>query len=209
MVEFMLGLLLASAQPDVDLARRTLSQALGVREDLIQLRSSRRGRWFDSSLGCSSNADKTPGVFRGVEVLLKVDGRGGRDYAVHVAGQRAVVCATADEEQKPAIAPAAQKLNQLAREDLAARLQISDQEIETRSVQSTVWPDSSLGCPRPGLSYAQMMTPGYLIELQAKGKTWSYHSDLRRAIACDTVGAIRRLGPGIGPPAPGAGPVDK
>ena len=127
---------------------------------------------------------------------------GARENLIHLRASPARAVQGAPME------PAARKVVELAREDLAARLKVSDQAIETSLVQSTNWPDSSLGCPKPGLSYAQMITPGYLIELRADGKTWSYHSDLRRVIACDTAGPAGRFGPGPGPVQP-KGPVDK
>jgi hypothetical protein len=206
MLALVLGLLLASAPPEeLGLARRALAQELGVREDLIQLRSSRRGRWFDANLGCPGKPVAARRLTNGRELVLSVDGR---EYQVHVAGRRAVVCAAEHpaRAQGAAVEPAARKVVELAREDLAARLQIGVEAIETRAVHPMNWPDSSLGCPQPGFSYMQMITPGYRIELQADGRRFSYHSDQRRVIACEGVG---RLGPGLVQPAPGEGPVDR
>ena len=39
------------------------------------------------------------------------------------------------------------------------------------------WPDSGLGCPQPGQLYLQMITPGWLIEVQGGGKIFEYHTD--------------------------------
>jgi hypothetical protein len=52
-------------------------------------------------------------------------------------------------------------------------------ELNTIDVSSAVlvsWPDSSLGCPQPGMQYAQVATDGSLITLSAAGKTYRYHS---------------------------------
>jgi hypothetical protein len=46
------------------------------------------------------------------------------------------------------------------------------------------WPDLSLGCPVQGQEYPSQPTRGFLIELAADGKTYHYHSDMNRAIAC-------------------------
>jgi hypothetical protein len=39
------------------------------------------------------------------------------------------------------------------------------------------WPDSGLGCPQPGQLYLQVITPGWLIEVQGGGKIFEYHTD--------------------------------
>jgi hypothetical protein len=97
-----------------------------------------------------------------------------------------VVCAQQPSDAVTPIRPAAAALPTLsARKDLAARLKIDPESIETISTRSTTWPDASLGCPEPGMSYAQMETKGYLIDLKAQGKTFTYHSDMRRAVPCD------------------------
>lgn len=40
-----------------------------------------------------------------------------------------------------------------------------------------VWPDSSLGCPNRSSMYTQVLTPGYLIRLQALERIFEYHTD--------------------------------
>lgn len=64
-----------------------------------------------------------------------------------------------------------------ARKDLAQRLGIADDQIRVVSVQETDWPDASLGAPQQGQLYAQMMVFGYIITLEAGGRTYRYHSD--------------------------------
>ena len=73
----------------------------------------------------------------------------------------------------------------LARADLTRRLAIADAEITLVNVEAREWSDSSLGCPRPGMMYAQVITPGYLILLSAGGKQYEYHASTRNVILCD------------------------
>lgn len=40
-------------------------------------------------------------------------------------------------------------------------LRVSQEALEVISVQAVDWPDSSLGCPQPGRSYLQVITPGH------------------------------------------------
>ena len=61
--------------------------------------------------------------------------------------------------------------------DLMQRLGVLEEEIQFVSVEAVEWSDSSLGCPQEGMAYAQVMTPGYEIILQANGEEYRYHSD--------------------------------
>jgi hypothetical protein len=48
------------------------------------------------------------------------------------------------------------------------------------------WPDSSLGCPKEGEFYAQVITPGYLVVLSIDGEEIEYHTDsVDRAVPCE------------------------
>lgn len=73
---------------------------------------------------------------------------------------------------------------ELAKEDLARRLEVSVSEISVISVEAVDWPDTSLGCPEPGMAYAQVITPGYLIVLEAKGQAYEYHSGGEQLLLC-------------------------
>jgi hypothetical protein len=66
---------------------------------------------------------------------------------------------------------------QAAKNDLARRLNVRPESVELAgSVEEVTWPDSSLGCPEPGMNYAQVLTPGYRIKLQSGGKVYEYHT---------------------------------
>jgi hypothetical protein len=69
-----------------------------------------------------------------------------------------------------------QKLIEAAKEDLAQRLSVSVSQINLVDAQEVVWPDSSLGCPKEGMAYAQVLTPGYLILLQSGDHEFEYHA---------------------------------
>ena len=49
------------------------------------------------------------------------------------------------------------------------------------------WRDSSLGCPQPGVLYAQVITPGYRISLRVGAAQYEYHSDSGTRVALCTV----------------------
>jgi len=60
--------------------------------------------------------------------------------------------------------------------DLAARLQIPVEQISVLSQTDMTWPDKSLGCPRKGMSYAQVLTDGSQLVLAVAEARHYYHS---------------------------------
>jgi hypothetical protein len=79
----------------------------------------------------------------------------------------------------------ADRLYRMARTDLAKQLGIEERQVKRLSVEPRIWPDASLGCPKPDTMYAQVETPGFLIKLEALGKTYAYHSDHRHVVRCE------------------------
>jgi hypothetical protein len=69
------------------------------------------------------------------------------------------------------------KVVELAKADLAERFAVTTNQIQVVSVQSTEWTDTSLGCPQPGMVYAQVITPGFQILLEINRETYAYHTD--------------------------------
>ena len=74
--------------------------------------------------------------------------------------------------------PGLQVLIERAKADLAQRLSIPASQIKAIETKEGYWPDASLGCPQPGISYAQIPTPGYLIILEYAGNEFEYHADI-------------------------------
>jgi hypothetical protein len=69
--------------------------------------------------------------------------------------------------------------------DAASHLGVSTRDLQVVRVEARQWGDSSLGCPKPGLMYSQIVTPGYLIVISGAGKQLEYHSDTRgRVVLC-------------------------
>jgi hypothetical protein len=74
------------------------------------------------------------------------------------------------------IDPGLQPFIDIAVADLAKRLSIDATEVGVTSATLVEWPDSSLGCPQPGLQYTQVSTDGALIVLTANGAPYRYHA---------------------------------
>jgi len=83
-----------------------------------------------------------------------------------------------------------EKVVQLAKEDLANRTKVSIANIKVLKVTAVEWSDTSLGCPKYGMVYAQVITPGFKIILGVDGQEYVYHSSYTRVIYCESVGLI-------------------
>ncbi len=76
--------------------------------------------------------------------------------------------------------------DKLAMEALAHHLDVGVDRVQVRRATPVDWPDSSLGCPKDGESYAQVLTSGYLVTAQAEGQVYSVHVGDGRAVVCGT-----------------------
>lgn len=167
-------------------AKETLSRELDVEVEKISVQQVTPAEWPDTSLGCPRKGTRySPVVTSGYRVVLE---QSGKRHVVHVGDGHAVLCDTPPSGPRipeERLAEAA-RLSEWAREDLAKRLKLAKTEVKVGFVRPTTWPDASLGCPRPGEVYAQVLTEGFLIELEAGGKTYAYHADRSRAALCET-----------------------
>jgi hypothetical protein len=201
-------LLLASGvgEPDQEassLAREALGTRLGVNPDEVQVLQVTPVRWADPQANCAeAGAPPRPEApANGHRLLLRA---GERVYRVHVGAGHAVVCGqglkpaaapslvgtegseVADRPPVPLPAAAEQrKLVEKARDDLARRLSLPPVEIQLVEFQAVMWPDSSLGCPRPGMIYTQVVREGFRIVLRAGKRTFDYHTGGGRVFLCE------------------------
>lgn len=63
--------------------------------------------------------------------------------------------------------------------DLAQALATDAVRIELLQVEARTWPDASLGVPAPGVTYAQAVTPGLVIQFRHQGQVYTYHTPLQ------------------------------
>lgn len=127
------------------------------------------------------------GLVLGKEIVLRV---GDATYTYRVVGKRVALCkspASGQESTPPAVSPpdGSEAALEAALADLEARLHIARSEIQVQTVEKRMWSDASLGCPQPGMMYAQVITPGFLIRLSAGGKVYTYHTSLTHAVLCE------------------------
>jgi hypothetical protein len=80
--------------------------------------------------------------------------------------------------------PAPEPLVALATADAARRAGARPDDVRIVRIEPREWPDRSLGCPRPGMGYAQAITPGYLIVAEGAGQQFEYHTDHAQIVLC-------------------------
>lgn len=84
------------------------------------------------------------------------------------------------------IPPGAESAVRTATDALAAELGVEASTVAVVSVESRDWADTSLGCPKPGVMYGQVLTPGWLVVLKTGDRTYDLHTDStgERAVTC-------------------------
>jgi hypothetical protein len=170
-------------------ARQDLATSLQVPIEGIQVISVDKAEMPAGSLGCGdAGGRQNTGLIIGYEITLSA---GGQEYIYHSDGLRLVPCSPTDFAaggQPAAVtgtpAKAGATIQGGAVADLAQRLGIAPDAISVISIEPVEWPDASLGCAKPGMMYAQVVTPGYRIVLEAGGKTYEYHTGGGQVATC-------------------------
>lgn len=76
----------------------------------------------------------------------------------------------------PPPSPKLAELVEQAKADLAVRLSVTVDQITLVDAKAVTWSDSSLGCPKPGMAYMEVLIPGFLILLDVDGRAYEYHA---------------------------------
>jgi hypothetical protein len=124
----------------------------------------------------------------GHQVTLRADGQA---YLVHEANGRAIVCRGTLTAGNIGPMPRTVYRRQMAeaRDDLANRLKVSVEEISAVAGEPRTFADASLGCPEPGIVYAQAEVQGWVLTLRHGTRDYTYHTDLQRTIPCPAIDA--------------------
>jgi hypothetical protein len=193
----------ASAADEVDdattVARKALAARTGEDPARLQLERIEPARWPDWSLDCAVAPGGGAAPVEGYRVYLRA---GEKVHLVHVAGAQVRMCFSFRAAEQPAggssmthkphpepADPASRAMVERARADLQRRMSIPAEEIALVEFKAVVWPDSSLGCPRPGMVYTQVQRDGVLIRFEAQGRLFEYHGGSgREPFLCENPG---------------------
>ncbi|MEM9386598.1 MAG: hypothetical protein AAGA68_16185 [Pseudomonadota bacterium] len=172
-----------------DLARGALATELSVDPVAIEVDTVKAMQWSDTSLGCPE-----PGfgygqvITPGYRVTLRLDGV---IHFVHTnTASRAVVC---ERKEMPGAIPRADgevswvPQATVARQDLSKRLSVPLAKIRVAHVRGKTWPDRSLDCPVPNVTYPPESVKGYMIRLRVGQRAYTYHTDLERTVPCPPI----------------------
>ena len=169
-------------------AKAAVVDRTGARARDIAVEAVEEREWPDSSLGCAKPGQAYMQVITpGHQVVLSW---AGQTFDVRVAGGgRVVMCSGPGIRSLRGTPMAFDKatLGQAqasARADLAANLGIAEDEIEFLGVRRRSFPDNSLGCPGTVDTLIPGPVSAYVFTLRARGKPYTYHSDLERTFAC-------------------------
>ncbi len=83
-------------------------------------------------------------------------------------------CLTQASESAPVGKPVNAPIVTKCKADLAKRFEMQARDIKVIEAMPTTWPDASLGMPESGKMYAQVLTPGFKVILEAKGTRYLY-----------------------------------
>jgi hypothetical protein len=70
---------------------------------------------------------------------------------------------------------------------LVSQLGVPAADVSFQEVRPVQWPNTALGCPKPGTAYADVVVPGWVIVLRVGERTYEYHADFdgEAVISCD------------------------
>ena len=83
----------------------------------------------------------------------------------------------------------------LAIDALTADLKVPREKVELDTVRAIDWRDSSLGCPKPGMAYLDVVTPGHKVTLRVDGQIYVVHEAKNKAFVCRQTKALGGITP--------------
>jgi len=95
-----------------------------------------------------------------------------------------ITSASGQQDNDTSDAAKVKAASELARTALAQELKIDVATMSVIATEPQTWPDSSLGCGKPGAQAAQVMTSGYEILLKTPRGSYRVHSTANHAVVC-------------------------
>ena len=87
----------------------------------------------------------------------------------------------------PPIPAPAEGVTQLSIAMMEEKFGIPAADVTVAEVTPMTWPDAGLGCPKRGVLYIQVVTPGFQILLEAKGHVFTFHTDEKSLVVLCSV----------------------
>jgi len=165
-------------------ARELVAREQGLPAEDLEVERAVAVTWPDASLGCPEKDHMYAQVLsEGYRVLLRA---GSARFDVRVAQGRAVLCGP---RKTAAVAVAdlraADKVQRLARQDLAGRLGVAPEAVSVDFVKPRTWPDAGLGCAGGEAAAEPQEVPGFEVRLSHGQSRFTYHTDHERVVLCE------------------------
>ncbi len=111
--------------------------------------------------------------------------------ALLAAGAAGCQAVATEEAPKPAaLSDADRPVADAAIDALAAELRIPREKITVESIRAVDWPNSALGCAKPGSMYLDVITPGHQVTLRADGQVYVVNEGANRTAICRGSGSL-------------------
>lgn len=91
-----------------------------------------------------------------------------------------------EESLPPELPEDSESLIMLAKFDLTLKTGVDIENIVTKSIKETLFDDASLGVPEAGVTYDAIVTPGYIIMLEAGGDLYEYRASGAKVVQVPT-----------------------
>ena len=91
-----------------------------------------------------------------------------------------------EESLPPELPEDTESLVILAKFDLTLKTGVDIENIVTKSIEETLFDDASLGVPEAGVTYDAIVTPGYIIMLEAGGDLYEYRASGAKVVQVPT-----------------------
>ncbi|RPI80183.1 MAG: hypothetical protein EHM41_23220 [Chloroflexi bacterium] len=156
-------------------ARRALADLLGIGENEITINSIEQTTWPDACLGVGQPDEsclmvQTPGFIVNMTAA-------GMIYIYHTNSDGTTVRPAGTQPIPFQPFDAAGAAGVTAVRFLAGELNLPEENISVTGIVETQWPDACLGLPGKEELCAMVITPGFLIQLQAAEQTCFVHID--------------------------------
>jgi hypothetical protein len=157
--------------PAQQAAIQVLANVLGIDPNQVKVVSAEGVDWPNGCLGVQRiGVMCTQQIVPGYRIILEANGQ---QYEYHTDRSGSQVVPANDQQPFPVSNDAVQA----AIHELADALAVSPDQVSLVSAVMIEWPDSCLGIQQTNIACAEIVTPGYLIVLEAGGHQYEYHSD--------------------------------
>jgi hypothetical protein len=157
--------------------RVQVAEQLGLPDKALTLLSAEQVTWRDMSLGCPQPGMAYAQVVTPGWRAVFVDAEG-QEYDVHTTENLKwfVIC----EPPAETAVPSAYQDNpavEAAIKTLVEQEGVAMESVTVVDVTAVEWPNSCLGCEKPGQNCLMVITPGYRITLKSSAETYALHTN--------------------------------